>query len=129
MFDQKNIQLVNKKFKYEKDGIIDDWSVLVLNNDNIKGDCEDYSLTLLWLESKKNLITFLFFILIHKYTIVFCKTPSGVGHAILYHDGEYIDNIMKTPVTKSVLKEAGYSMFIPFPNFAVFLKLLVGKLI
>ena len=127
MIKQSNIDEINSSFLYQRDDSrIDDWDVLDTSKEQIKGDCEDYALTLLWLESKENLIRFVFNILLHRYTIYFCKAPNGEGHAVLKHDGYYIDNIQRKLVTKKDLQVAGYKRFIPAPNFVVLIRLLVG---
>jgi len=117
--------IVNKKFVYEGDGRLDVWEVLDVDKDKIHGDCEDYSLTLIWVAENRNILKFIFALLTMKYIIWFVKTPRGVGHAITYvrKEGKYIDNIMKDFKTKDEYKKAGFKFLFPFASVLVAPKL------
>lgn len=91
-----NLQKLNQRFryKYDKDqyGRREHWAIMTNESGPLVGDCEDYSLTLLWyLEGKslKNMFKALFS---RKAEMWFCKGERGIGHAVLKYEGKWIDN-------------------------------------
>jgi predicted transglutaminase-like cysteine proteinase len=114
---------LNLKFVYKKDGKIDVWRIL--DGDGVwEGDCEDYSLTLIWLLSDRNIIKFLWGILTFKYLIWYVKSPNGVGHAIVKINGMYYDNIQKKATSATELKTKGYKFVFPLFSILALIKLL-----
>lgn len=120
--------IINRKFRYQADGKFDQWSVLDINSTTIQGDCEDYSLTLIWLAEDKNIFKFLFAIILMKYVIWYTKTPIGEAHAIMYNrtNKMYIDNIKKDFHTKTQYKQDGFKFIFPFVSIFILVKLLLS---
>ena len=122
------IQL-NKKFKYRTDadqyGNRDAW--FIMKQPPYVGDCEDYSLTLLYnLKGRSHLKMFLS-LLIRESKILRC-TVKGNGHAVLRYRGKYIDNNFKEWTTKKDMKERGGYVFSPwlYIPYQVYVKIISG---
>ena len=119
---------LNKKFKYRKDrdqyGFRDAW--YVMNHEPYHGDCEDYSLTLLFNLKDRKWEKFLLSLLIRESKICHCKV-RGRGHAVLRYKGRYIDNIQKKWCTKAYMENREYVfsswLYIPYQ---VVIKLIIG---
>lgn len=112
---QSFLEVLNAKFEYTTDqvqyGAYEYWAELDLNRDKVKGDCEDYSLTI-----KKEFGGMIYI----------CKYKND-GHAILkLPNGQWIDNIQKTPVDKL---DEHYRFVIPFPEPLVTIKKFISKLL
>lgn len=127
---------LNKRFSYRRDPLrwFDNWKVIYDESEpKWYGDCEDYSLTLMWMLSDRSFVKFLWNILIMKHLIWFVKTPDGDGHAVVRIDGVYYDNIQKKESTKEVLKSKGYKFIFPMIPPIVFIRLAlsytVGRII
>lgn len=89
-----NLTQLNERFEYTKDQG-ERWTILTNPTGPLKGDCEDYSLTLLWLESNKSMIKFWLNIIFCRYIIWFC-TYDGEGHVVMYRRKQgWIDNIQQ----------------------------------
>ena len=119
---------LNKSFKYVKDTdqyeSRDAW--YIMKQKPYHGDCEDYSLTLLYNLKDRSVTKLLLSLLIRESKICFCKV-DGVGHAVLKYKGRYIDNIQKKWVEKGYMEKRGYDfsvwMYIPYQ---VIIKLVMG---
>ena len=122
------LEELNKKFKYRKDrdqyGFRDAW--YVMNHEPYHGDCEDYSLTLLFNLKDRKWEKFLLSLLIRESKICHCKV-RGRGHAVLRYKGRYIDNIQKKWCTKAYMENREYVfsswLYIPYQ---VVIKLIIG---
>ena len=92
---------LNNEFKYVKDsdqyGKRDAW--YILKEAPYNGDCEDYSLTLLYNLTGRSIIKMFISLLTRESKLCFCKV-RGIGHAVLKWRGKYIDNIQKRWVSK-----------------------------
>ena len=125
------LEELNKKFKYRKDGdqygYRDAW--YVMTHEPYHGDCEDYSLTLLFNLKDRKWEKFLLSLLLRESKICHCKGPGGGGHAVLKYKGRYIDNIQRKWCTKEYMENRGYKfsiwLYIPYQ---VVVKLVVGFL-
>jgi hypothetical protein len=95
MSDVKQCVLdVASKFEYRADPefIVDYWYVMRERNGKLKGDCEDFSLTVFWFLAGKNLFVFLWNLLItHKYKVYLVDAVNG-SHIIGCYDNLYFDN-------------------------------------
>lgn len=119
---------LNKNFKYVKDsdqyGSRDAW--YIMKQKPYHGDCEDYSLTLLYNLKDRSVTKLLLSLLIRESKICFCKV-NGVGHAVLKYKGRYIDNIQRKWVEKEYMEKKGYDfsiwLYIPYQ---VIIKLVMG---
>lgn len=87
---------LNKRFVYTFDrnqyGRKEHWAIMTNESGPLLGDCEDYSLTLLWYLEGKSTKNFWKALLSGKAQVWFCKV-DGVGHAVLKYEGKWIDNI------------------------------------
>ena len=102
----------NDRFIYHRDeryfGYADNWRIL--SGDNMTGDCEDYSLGLLYIacdNSKWNMFKSLL-TRESKIWLVWVKRPGlapPVGHAVLEFKGGFIDNNYKRWVTREYMEE------------------------
>ena len=123
------LEELNKKFKYRKDGdqygYRDAW--YVMTHEPYHGDCEDYSLTLLFNLKDRKWEKFLLSLLIRESKICRCIGPGGGGHAVLKYKGRYIDNIQRKWCTKEYMENRGYKfsiwLYIPYQ---VVVKLVMG---
>jgi len=103
------------------------WQILTPSKGGkYRGDCEDFSLTALYL-LEGSLWNFWKALIFRKAKICFCKAYGG-GHAVLRYEGKYIDNIERRWCTKEELEAKGYKfskwLFIPYQ---VALKLIFAK--
>ena len=106
---QEKVDHLNKTWKYRYDSeqfqTAEFWTIL--KEEPYQGDCEDYSLTLLYNINNKSMLGFWKDILTFKAKMCFCRV-GGVGHAVLRYDGMYIDNIQRKWHTKEHLEAQGY---------------------
>lgn len=89
------IRLIASRFQYKKDDnrLVDSWSIMKERDGKYRGDCEDFSLTVFWHMSDKNLFKFLFNLCVtHKYGLIWCKTKTGELHMIGRYGDLYFDN-------------------------------------
>jgi len=128
------VEKVNGLFVYEYDKVqynaSDYWRVLDVDAEKDEGDCEDYALTVAWLLAGRSRIKFLWMLLTRKFRICYV-TVNGGGHAILHHEGLYVDN-WKRKWTAREEYEKDYAQykwtFKYFYNpFVVITKLVQGK--
>ena len=90
---------LNARFIYTPDQG-ERWKILKNDSGPLKGDCEDYSLTLLWMLSGRSMLRFWLNILTCRYTFWYC-TFAGEGHVVMYRIGHgWIDNIQRRYVKK-----------------------------
>jgi hypothetical protein len=85
---------VAAKFDYRQDPdfLFDYWYVMKERNGKLKGDCEDFSLTVFWFLAGKNLFKFLWHLLIkHDYKLYIVDSLNG-RHVIGCYDDLYFDN-------------------------------------
>ena len=102
-----DLEYLAKHFEYKADDSRNIWRIL--KKDNLKGDCEDYALTALYIETG-SMIKFWKELIIGSAKIQYCKSPSGGGHAILRYKGMYIDNWQRKYVDLEYLIEQGYEI-------------------
>jgi hypothetical protein len=91
----ESIKYVSEKFVYKSDKkfIIDSWRVMQEDNGKFYGDCEDFSLTVFWYLSGCNIFKFLFNLMIlHCYSLIWCKTYTGELHFVGKYGDMYFDN-------------------------------------
>jgi len=78
------------RFKYKADKR-DKWTLL--DGENFSGDCEDFSLTVLWLMAGRSWVRVWWLVLTFQAMIWHTRVSSG-GHAMLWMRGHgWIDNI------------------------------------
>lgn len=106
---------LGERFTYKPD-TGDSWSFLT-GNEQVWGDCEDFSLTVAYLESKKSKALALLSIFFCRHMFWYC-TYKGEGHLVTYKIGSgWTDNIQKRWV-----KNLGpdYKLKFPYGPLAVF---------
>ena len=89
------VKLVSDKFVYTSDRIkiFDSWRVMREVDGVFRGDCDDFSITVFWYYSDRNLLKFLCNLLItHQYQLHFVRTITGEKHVVGAVDGLYFDN-------------------------------------
>lgn len=128
--NHKNAQRdLNRRFSYRPDKG-EYWQILT-GAGPVQGDCEDYSLTLIWLIEGQSMLRFWWALIRFKYVIWHCTSPSGAGHAVLWMWGAgWTDNIQQRFLSsRRELAELGYKL--AFPNLLplVVLKFLLRRLL
>lgn len=105
------VMLVANRFQYKKDSnfLLDSWSVMKDRNGVFYGDCEDFSLTVFWYLSDRNLLKFLFNLFFGKYKLIWCKTLDGQYHFYGKVNGLCFDNYTRRTLPEDAfLKETGH---------------------
>lgn len=127
------IKYVNDHYTYVSDeknyNFREAW--VVMKEPPFKGDCEDYSLTVLYHIADKSIFKLLWLILTFQAAIIGCKSPDGGGHAVLRYKNLYIDNWQKRLVSIEFLKNRGYKFnnlifYIHWLPLVQVFKLLIG---
>ena len=91
-------QNLNARFYYRADSG-ESWRILKDLGD-VYGDCEDYSLTLIWMREGRSMWRFWWSLITFKYVLFYATVPSG-GHVVVRRrGGEWTDNIVRSWVTK-----------------------------
>ena len=128
-------KLVKAKFSYitdkKKYGFFETWSVLDTTQPVWEGDCEDYSLTVLWFMSDEKRLTMLKNILFNRdFRMHFVKyIPTGEGHAVLSYKGEFCDNIQRRWFKEGSAAYKKYDWKWPIFGPLVLSNLLIGKIV
>lgn len=109
----KDLEYLGQNFEYVSDGKLDNWRIMPM--DNLKGDCDDFAVTALYLACDRSLVKFWFMILTFQALLWHMRSPAGGGHLVLWLRGHgYIDNWDCQWVTKEYLLEQGYKFRFPF---------------
>lgn len=87
------IEDLARRFVYKKDKV-DTWRIL-MGAGEITGDCEDFSLTLVYLESGRSKLKTFWNLLICRYVLWHCTYKETEGHMVVYHKGKWADNIQR----------------------------------
>lgn len=132
-FNRSCLKEINKKFFYNLDRLpcgkkADVWRILNTNNPVAGGDCEDYSLTLLFLLKKKSYVEFFKSLLSGEAKLYFCiygNKKKRSGHAVLKYRGEYVDNILKS--FSFHLDNKKYELKHAFNPFYILIMLALGR--
>ncbi len=124
---------VAKKFQYKKDSIkiFDSWRILDIDQDTISGDCEDFSLTVIWNACGRNFLKFVLFVLIlHKYRIHRVVDKNGESHAVGEVDQLWFDNwTMKALPKDQFFLETKHTYKHIYPSPLIILYMLIGLVI
>jgi len=119
---------LNGRFTYRADKG-ESWRIMD-GDGPVAGDCEDYSLTLVWLYEGQSMWRFWWALVTFKYVFWHCLMPWGVGHAVVWCRGRgWTDNIQRQMVTRGDLKAKGYRLRVPYPVPVVALKFLLRPLL
>ena len=123
-----DLELLAKHFQYRSDGKLDNWHIMPM--DNLRGDCDDYAVTALYLMCKGSLLKFWLKIITFQAVFWFTKSPTGGGHLVLWmRDHGYIDNWDRKWVTKDYMKQEGYKFVFPWLAPFVALKMFNGVIL
>lgn len=114
---------VKSRFQYSKDGSLDKWRIMKEEKGPLKGDCEDFSLTILWHLSDKSMTKFWWNVTTGKGVIWYVRTEAGVGHAILHWNGMWADN-----KTKDWTEDTKHRKVFPMLMPLMLIKMGIGKL-
>lgn len=111
---------LNERFSYRAD-TGEHWRVLK-GEGPVTGDCEDYSLTLIWLLEGRSMLRFWWALITLRYVLWHCLSPGGRGHAVVWCRGRgWTDNIQRRMVAKL---PDGYRLRFPYLVPLVVLKFL-----
>ena len=104
----------------------DQWRIPKIKDGKILGDCEDYSLGVLYyVLVDKSLLKFWLLLLT---SAKICYVRNNGGHAVLQYKGQYIDNWTKEWVSKKEMEALGHKFhWLQYTWFAVALKMLFTK--
>lgn len=96
----------------EQWGLPDCWKILRKKDANGKyvGDCEDFALTWLYITKGRSLFKTILSLLTGESEVIFVRTRTGGGHAILRYSDYYIDNWTLEPVTLERMEEIGHRL-------------------
>ena len=114
----QSVNEVSNAFEYTRDearfGKIDNW--YIMKQKPYRGDCEDFSLTVLYKICGESLFVLLMQLLLGSAKLHYTEY-HGEGHAVLQYRGMFTDNIQQKWVSKVELLEGGYT----FPEKFVYL--------
>ena len=114
---------VNKDFVYTSDKG-ESWNILKPDSSGkLRGDCEDYSLTVLHRIAGGSSFKFWFYLLTFQAVVWHCVTAQKEQHAQLWFRGQWIDNINST-----WSKKQQHSLRFPYPFPLVAYRMLTSKL-
>jgi len=101
------LEEINDKFKYKFDDANDKWTIMA--GQELRGDCEDYSLTVLFhVVCNKSWIKFWQKLIFGNAKLCYVTTHSGEGHAVLKVGRAYIDNWSKEWVELDIMEDFGH---------------------
>ena len=104
-----NVDQINANYTYRYDrdqyGKPDRWKIM--EGPQYVGDCEDYSLTVLWHIAGQSWFKFWLLQVIGVASIRLCHLPGG-AHIVLRYKGHYIDNIQQEWSDIGTLRGKGY---------------------
>lgn len=122
--DHEGLYDLNQRFVWTADGKVDTWRILSEPQGALRGDCDDYAVTVGWILAGKSMSRFWMDVVTLKAVYWFVKSDkNNVGHLVLKYRGlGYIDNIYPywRPETSHRKK---FPMVLPL----VVLKMALGK--
>lgn len=111
------------RFKWTGDGKLDSYRILSAPEGPLKGDCDDFAVTALWLVEGKSMRRFWWALLTFRAVIWFVKGRSFASHIVLWHrDHGWIDN--QNPAWGPRKDKLRF----PVPIFMAAFKMAAGKL-
>ena len=108
---------MREHFEYKPDGLFETWRI-----GRMRGDCEDFALTTLWLLCGEDKDATRRTLLDGDARIIRTKTHQGNYHAVLQYNGKFICN--RYPTWSDWRSE--YEMFKPYKGLVLRLKLLLS---
>ena len=118
-------------YKYDPEGR-DVWFVIKLNEQGMyRGDCEDYSLSVLYyVICQESWLKFWWLLFTFQAELCGCDTKGG-GHVVLRYGDMYIDNWTKAWVEREDMEELGHKFWpwhLTILPTTVAIKMAVGKI-
>lgn len=127
---QNSVKAIADSFDYEPDRlrIFDSWQVLRSVNGRYRGDCEDFALTVFWHLSNKNVLRFLWNLLIsHRYSMYRVRDSNGESHVVACFQDQWFDNwTRKTLSRDDFFKSTQHELLHIYPGPFIALYLLIG---
>lgn len=124
---------VASKFRYKSDAltIADSWRIMKEQNGTLTGDCDDFAITCFWYYSNKDLLKFLWNVMItHKYKLYRAKTAKGEYHIVGSVDDLWFDNWTQEPLSKNeFLYQTKHKILYIYPSPITAFYMLVGLFI
>lgn len=117
-----------ERYVYKYDPSYDQWRILKLEDGKYQGDCEDFSLSVLYyVICNESLFAFWYQLIFGKAKIHY--VDNNGGHAVLQWDGMYIDNWTKDWVSREHMESLGHKFHKRYYLFyQVALKMLYTKI-
>jgi predicted transglutaminase-like cysteine proteinase len=118
------------RFQYRKDTSFGDpWKILDTNRSSIRGDCEDYALTVLSLIEGGGILGVLEALWAKRASIWFCIDPQGDNHHVLeYRKTGMVDNQTKRWSSRESYEKKGYRFKHRQPFIVCLFRLVLGLL-
>lgn len=92
MMDADLIKPLQERFKYRIDNGTG-WQIMDNDTGPLRGDCEDFALTALWMLAGKSMARFWWLQASGRACLWYTRDPNGVGHCMLWVKGlGWIDN-------------------------------------
>lgn len=129
---KSSVEFVSKRFEYMYDKKMlfsDAWFVMPERSDGkLRGDCDDFALTCIWLTCDKNILKFIWYVLIlHKYRLYFSKTKNGENHIVGYVKGYWFDNWSMEALSKQeFLEKTKHKILFFYPNISLLIFMFFG---
>ena len=126
-------QEFNQHYEYKLDTRgRDRWHVLKRDPDGVfRGDCEDYSLSILYyVVCRGSWLRFWLYLTFFRAQLCGCYTKNGRGHAVLRYRGQYIDNWTKEWVSRDHMEGLGHDFWPLWKTIlptTVLVKMLIAK--
>lgn len=93
---QSELEKLHRRFVYVPDNTrLDHWRIH-RGDGEVRGDCEDFALTLLWQLSDQSMRRFWWNIITMRACFWHVKSYNGGGHAVLWYKGYWADNMEYT---------------------------------
>ena len=127
------VKEIAKNFQYKADmfKFLDWWFILREWDGKLVGDCEDFSLTAIWRLCNRNVLAFLWKVVItHQYRIYFCMTAKGERHAVGYAQDLWFDNWTLEALPKEeFLQKTGHKIKFFIPGPLIIINMILGALV
>lgn len=126
------VDYVGGKFVYMYDKKLpfsDAWFVMPERPDGkLRGDCDDFSLTCIWIACDRNIFKFIWYVLIlHKYRFYFSKAANGENHIVGYAQGLWFDNWTREALPKDkFIERTKHKILFFYPNISILIFMFFG---
>jgi hypothetical protein len=125
------VDYVSSRFRYLADKKLiygDSWFVMDERDGVMRGDCDDFAITCLWLICDRNIFKFILNVLIlHRYRMYFSISPNKENHIVGYAKGLWFDNWSLSALPKEeFLKKTKHKIKLPYFSPIIVVFLLIG---